>query len=172
MLVIFYDNRRQINPVNLGAVKCPKILSVRGTHYSDKPLQSVIDTAQREPYDLVMYWSRTGIIYIFSGSRESVRRRWLPFFSISPTEYEPLGAGMPRERGVSFLGTQEEHPYREHVLKALLKRGVRVDVGRGSHVGIASEYTKTRVNLNISRNGDLNLRVFEVLAAGGFLITE
>ncbi|HEY4329099.1 MAG TPA: glycosyltransferase [Phycisphaerae bacterium] len=171
MLVVFYDSERRINPMNLAAVKCPRILSIGDTHHLTTPLQTPIDLAKREPYDLVLLEYNRQHLHFFleAGIKQA---RWLPSFAISPIEHKPHPPGMPRERRVSFLGSQDRHPYRSYILQELPKRGVEVDVGRGSHAGIATEYTKTRVNLNISLNGDLNQRIFEIPAAGGFMITD
>ena len=43
---------------------------------------------------------------------------------------------------------------------------------RGPLAETANIYADSHITLNISLNGDLNLRVFEALAAGGFLLTD
>jgi spore maturation protein CgeB len=54
-----------------------------------------------------------------------------------------------------------------------MARGLQIGwFGSNDRQTTASVHNKTFINLNVSLNGDFNLRNFEVLAAGGFLLTD
>ncbi|HVW19636.1 MAG TPA: glycosyltransferase, partial [Opitutaceae bacterium] len=64
------------------------------------------------------------------------------------------------------------HPWRCHVLEQIKAAGLPLELLRGRLSETADFYADSQITLNISLNGDLNLRVFEALAAGGFLLTD
>jgi len=64
------------------------------------------------------------------------------------------------------------HPYRRWVLQQVQAAGLPLEMLRGRLAETADIYADSQITLNISLNGDLNLRVFEALAAGGFLLTD
>ncbi len=79
----------------------------------------------------------------------------------------------PRD-GVLFYGatTSKTHPYRFSILSHLQAACSSLTVKAGSSDDAFSHYSTHLINLNISRNGDLNRRVFEIVASGGFLLTD
>ena len=168
LLVVGFDYLRRSLPTNLAAVKCPKVLLVTDTHHQIRPVQRPIEYARTEPFDLVILEFNRQHLHFFLEAGIT-RARWLPAFSLSPFEYPP---GQKRTRPVMFMGNVSHHPYRWHVLGVMEHSGVQGQRGGGPREDVARFYCETLVNLNISLNGDLNLRVYEVLAAGGFLLTD
>lgn len=76
--------------------------------------------------------------------------------------------------GVLFFGTTtpKTHPYRYSILTRLMRENLQLTVKSGDASEGSLLYQSHVINLNISRNGDLNSRVFEILSAGGFLLTD
>jgi hypothetical protein len=168
LLVVCYDHLQQSTPRNLATVKCPKVVLVGDTHHQAEPVRQVLRYLLSEPSDLVILeFNRQHVHFLWeAGIRQA---RWLPAFTVSPFEHT---ADKPRTRSVLFMGHAEHHPYRRHVLLDLQHRCPEYQMGSGTRQDVARLYSESHINLNISLNGDLNLRVFEVLAAGGFLLTD
>ena len=78
-----------------------------------------------------------------------------------------------RERQVGFIGTSDRvHPYRKKLLETLEKGKKPIVRGFEDRVAATKLYGRSTISFNCSLNGDLNLRVFEVLSAGAFLLTD
>ena len=74
---------------------------------------------------------------------------------------------------MSFVGQIGPlHPYRYHILDEMTAQGIPLETFSGSQEKAAEVYANSQINLNVSLNGDLNMRVFEVLSSGGFLLTD
>jgi hypothetical protein len=74
---------------------------------------------------------------------------------------------------VVFRGSRSGfHVQRSHLVSFLEKSGVKIDIARKPYKQSLEDYPKSKIALNCSLNGDLNRRVFEVLMAGGFLLTD
>lgn len=94
---------------------------------------------------------------------------WLPGLNIYPHRQIPGNI----IHDVSFVGQAGKwHPYRKHVLDYLTRNGVNINQCQAPHIDAARIYAESLINLNCSLNGDMNLRVFEVLSSGGFLLTD
>jgi len=76
------------------------------------------------------------------------------------------------DRAVFVGQTGKFHPYRRELFNAIANSGVPLDIGRAPGEKAADFYSQYAVSLNGSLNGDLNLRVFEILGSGGFLLTD
>jgi hypothetical protein len=168
LLLVSYDSLHVSIPQNLAAVKCPKVLLLGDTHHQTGPLQHALHYTRSEPFDLILLeYSRHHAHFLLEAGLRQVR--WLPAFTLSPFEHPP---DTPRTRTLMFMGQFDQHPYRRHVLANLQHQFPDFQAGTGTREQIARVFSETQVNLNISLNGDLNLRTFEVLAAGGFLLTD
>ena len=95
---------------------------------------------------------------------------WLPALDYG---YEPrLLRPMP-SRPLTFVGQAGRvDTNRRGGLEQVQAAGLPLEALRGRLSETADFYADSQVTLNISLNGDLNLRVFEALAAGGFLLTD
>jgi glycosyltransferase involved in cell wall biosynthesis len=156
-------------PRNLAAFPGPKVLLVGDTHHMDRPIQSLIRYARDEPFDFVIFdhtrhharfFAEAGLRNLF----------WLPAldYGFVHRKLNPAPA-----RAVTFVGQVGRfHPYRHWVLDQVKAAGIPLEVLRGRLEETADIYADSQVTLNVSLNGDLNLRVFEALAAGGFLLTD
>ncbi len=156
-------------PYNLAGIKCPKVLIVGDTHHTPSPLTRSVRLALSEPWDLVVLEFNERHLKWFheAGVKQAV---YIPCWSISPIDI-PVPA--KRTRGVTFCGNLgSDHVYRRRVLGALRERGIEIEVFRGTREEVAKIYNESLVSLNISLNGDFNLRNYEIAAAGGCMVSE
>lgn len=171
LVVVCDDTGGNSIPRNLEGIKCPKILIVGDTHHicapGRGPIWRAISHVLEERYDLVLGEFNRHHLHFF---REAgINTGWLPCFTLSPFEHAPQQA---KTHDVTFVGQTGRHPYRHHVLEQLAAQGAAVGRASLPREATAALHANSRINLNISLNGDLNLRHFEVLAAGAFLLTE
>jgi hypothetical protein len=74
---------------------------------------------------------------------------------------------------VTFIGqTGEMHGWRGALLERMTAAGIPLLSGFATRAQAAVAYANSIIAFNGSLNGDLNMRVFEVLSAGGFLLTD
>ncbi|CAH2032606.1 glycosyltransferase family protein [Trichlorobacter ammonificans] len=92
--------------------------------------------------------------------------RWLPLFS----RHGNLREQLPKEHDIVFVGTVDSrrNPERVGFLDAFA-RVMPLAVRSGDY---RRPYNTARIILNQSVRNDLNFRVFEALASGGFLLTD
>ena len=72
---------------------------------------------------------------------------------------------------VAFVGTDGGVP-RKFYLQALRERYPASFIGTAEHTRLAAIYGRSRVGFNYSIADDVNMRTFEVLAAGALLVTN
>ncbi len=84
-----------------------------------------------------------------------------------------LHGAVPGERryDVAFVGTEGGIP-RKFLLQALRERYPRNFIGGAPHDGMAAIYSRSRIGFDYAINNDVNMRVFEVMAAGALLVTN
>jgi len=156
-------------PINLQTLKCPKLLILGNTQHLKKPIQTLLKYALQENFDFIMsdhkrhhlhYFKEIGFEKVF----------WLPAFNIFPHKQPHYEDKLYK---VSFVGQAGRwHPYRKNILQYLNAKGIELNTFQVPQPKAAEIYAQSLINLNISLNGDLNLRVFEVLSSGGFLLTD
>jgi glycosyltransferase involved in cell wall biosynthesis len=156
-------------PRNLSAMRGPKVLLVGDTHHMHQPIQSLIRYAQEEPFDFVIF-DHTRHHARFFAEAGLRNLHWLPALDYG---FEPRALRPSPSRPLTFVGQVGRfHPYRRWVLQQVQSAGLPLETLRGRLAETADFYADSQITLNISLNGDLNLRVFEALAAGGFLLTD
>jgi hypothetical protein len=95
---------------------------------------------------------------------------WIPGLAI---RHLPQPFEVNKDRRIAFSGQKAgSHAHRKRLLDALEKAGLPLDARSASREESAALYNSSLVSLNVSMNGDLNLRMFEVLSAGGCLLTD
>jgi glycosyltransferase involved in cell wall biosynthesis len=134
-----------------------------------QPIRSLIRYAKSEPFDLVIFDHTRHHARLFAEA--GIRNlHWLPAVDFGFVHRRLQAA---HSRPVSFVGQAGRfHPYRCWVLEQVRAAGIPLQVLRGTLEQTADIYADSQITLNVSLNGDLNLRVFEALAAGGFLLTD
>lgn len=169
MLVARIDAYFENSPVNLRNVKVPRVAIVGDTHHMKRPLTRMLRYLLREPYDFYVldhnlqhaHW------YMESGIRNIV---WLPAILLADDFRKPRDS---TEERLSFVGTTGPiHPIRTQLIEKLRQSSLPFHQASAPQKGAFDIYNRSRLSLNISLNGDFNLRVFEVLAAGGCLLTD
>lgn len=169
LVVIKADATRRNFPRNLARLRCPKVLIVGVTHFLHQPIRSLIEYARSEPFDRVVIEVTRHHAHWFA--RAGVRNlHWLPAvsFNFMPRPQKPSPS-----RPLTFVGQAgRHHPYRVQVLNGLRDAGLPLEITQCKPQQTADIYADSQITLNVSLNGDLNMRVFEVLSAGGFLLTD
>jgi len=167
-----------ILPRNVGVLDCPRVLVLGDTQHGERPLETVIQYAQSEPYDFhvsdhkrhhLWYFHMAGIdnLYFLPG---------LFLKPFSPSQVTFSSSAIPRgwfEEKIVFVGqTGNFHPRRLRLLERARQSVPGMFVGRLPQADSLLAYHLARAGLNISLNGDLNLRIFEIVSAQGVLITD
>ncbi|KPQ39420.1 MAG: Glycosyl transferase family 41/Glycosyl transferases group 1 [Phormidium sp. OSCR] len=169
LVVVRADATRLNFPTNLNLLKCPKLLIVGDTQHLETPIRTLTDYAVQEGFDFVMSDHKRQHLHFFkeAGCKNVF---WLPGFNVYPHPQPPCPNP---EYPVSFVGQiGPRHPYRYYILDEMTAWGIPLETFSGSQEKAAEVYAKSQINLNVSLNGDLNMRVFEVLSSGGFLLTD
>lgn len=168
-IVVKADATGRNFPRNLSAFPGPKVLLVGDTHHMGQPIRSLIRYAKSEPFDFVVF-DHTRHHARFFAEAGFRNLHWLPALDFGFV-HRPLRPAP--SHAVTFVGQAGRfHPYRCWVLDQVKASGIPLEVLRGSLEQTADIYADSQITLNVSLNGDLNLRVFEALAAGGFLLTD
>lgn len=160
-------------PRNLAAFKCPRVLLVADTHHLNSPLINMLRYATAEPFDRIvfLYDRHHAEFFAAAGLRNLY---WFPGLTFPHEDAAVRAVRRARRRQeIMFVGQAGRfHPRRSRLLEALAARGL--PIGRKAvpqSVGLGL-YGASLLGFNASLNGDLNLRAFEILAAGAALLTD
>jgi protein O-GlcNAc transferase len=169
LIVVKADAARNNFPRNFSACGIPAVLILGDTTHMKEPLQVMLRYAASEPYSM----------YVTDHKRHHLH--WFQNLGVGPVAWTPglfvKDFGIPfkhkRDVPLSFVGQAGKfHPWRALMLAELEKRGINITKGSAPQKDAAAIYARSQATLNFSLNADLNLRVFEVLAAGGCLVTD
>ena len=103
-----------------------------------------------------------------TAARQLHHGEWLPF-ACDPQLHGPQEG--ERVWDVAFVGTEGGVP-RKFYLQLLRERYPNSSIGSAEHTQMASIYSQARVGFNYSIANDVNMRIFEVLAANILLVTN
>jgi MoaA/NifB/PqqE/SkfB family radical SAM enzyme/tetratricopeptide (TPR) repeat protein len=161
-------------PRNLQAFRCPKVLLVADTHHLRAPLAGMVGYAQRERFDrIVLLYDRHHWEFFAAAGLKPLY--WFPGLAFPHDDRTVAAARSPeaRESRIAFVGqTGICHPRRIHLLSQLHAQNVPLHVRAVSQREGLGFYGSSTVGFNSSLNGDLNLRVFEIMASGAMLLTD
>lgn len=169
LLVIKADASQRNHLTNLSILTCPKVLICGDTHHLNKPIQTMIDYVKREKFDVIVSEHDRHHLHFFKehGFNNLV---WIPGFNTTPHS-QPTHES--HQHLLSFIGNHGHfHPYRTYILNKIKAWGLPLYQETMPRPKAAEVYSKSLINLNISLNGDLNFRVFEIISSGGFLLTD
>ncbi len=161
-------------PRNLGAFPGPKALLVADTHHLNSPLIGMFRYAATEAYDRIvfLYDRHHAGIFRAAGFRNVF---WFPGLTFPHDDAtvraaRRSGARLPQ---IAFVGQAGKyHPRRARMLAALTAAKAPLKQrALGQREGLPF-YGASLLGFNASLNGDLNLRVFEILATGAALLTD
>lgn len=169
LLVVKADATGRNFPRGLGHFKCTKVLVVGNTQHLDAPIQRLLRYAKDEDFDYVTSDHKRHHLHYFVEAGFG-RVAWMPGLNVYPHPQPEHPTKVPQ---VVFVGqTGKFHPFRNKVLATLRRSGVPILISSVPQKAAAALYADSLIALNCSLNGDLNLRVFEVLSSGGFLLTD
>jgi hypothetical protein len=169
LTVVLIDSFQNCIPENLSAVPGRKLLLIADTHHGDTPLQKCMAYARRQPFDCIAL------------THDPHHLHWFTEAQIAPTTYIPnvnvTYFPQPfierRSPQIVFVGQAGQwHNRRSRLLQTIQKAGLPLIVQQVPAAAAAAMYASSQITFNCSLNGDLNMRVFETMASGGFLITD
>lgn len=166
-------------PVNVAALQCPKILLLGDTHHGLEPLQRIISYAQQEHYDFhIINFDRHHLWYYWLAGIKNLY--WFPTLLITPpiSDFQEIPY---QQEGITnqtfhnkaiFIGNFNCHPRRRRTVDYLSSCISDFYYRQLSSLDSFKAFNHANVSLNISLNGDMNMRNFEIISAGGFLLSE
>ena len=169
LIVVKADASRDNLPRGLDRLPGTKVLLVGDTHHFASPLRTLLAYGAMESFDAVVLDHTRQHAHAFLEAGFD-RVYWIPAVDYALRRRDIPAAS---ERPLTFVGQIGAfHPWRRHVLDRLVAAGLPLTAMRAAPETAADIYAASQVTLNVSLNGDLNLRVFEALGAGGFLLTD
>ena len=168
-ILVSLDATAHNEPANLSAFDCPKVALLADTHHLARPLRNAFAYLGAEKFDfhIALYNRHHAHFFIAHGLRNV---HWLPGLTV-----RQFDAVIPSatEREILFVGQAGKyHPRRRRLLGAIKARGLPLRAISCPAEEAAAQYGAARITFNCSLNGDVNMRVFEALGAGGFLLTD
>jgi hypothetical protein len=162
-------------PRGLGAFKCPRVLLVADTHHLKQPLLGMLRYATSEPFNrtILLYDRHHAIVFRSAGVRNL---HWFPGLTFPHSDEVVRNArqsASARAAHIAFVGQVGAfHPRRTRLLGALAAHQLPVETKAVPQAEALRHYGGSLIGFNASLNGDLNLRVFEILATGAALLTD
>ncbi len=156
-----------VDPVKLGYF--PSGIAPRTAYYAIDAHLAVhqhVEDARVPEYDFVFVAQKDYLRqYVDAGCRSV---RWLPL-GFDPSVHRRMG--LPKTRNVSFVGSPWPAKGRGEILQALQQ-----SVGLETHTAFLHDmvriFNESKIVFNKSSRGDVNMRVFEALGCGSFLLTD
>ena len=174
VLVCLVDASRRNLPRNVGAFRGPKVLLVADTHHLTTPISTMVRYAASETYDrlVFLYDRHHAAIFHAAGFRNLF---WFPGLTFPHDDafVRQSRSVEGRVPQVAFVGQAGRlHPRRARLLEALQGAGLPLAQQALGQRDALPFYGASLFGFNSSLNGDLNLRVFEILASGALLLTD
>lgn len=101
--------------------------------------------------------------------RDGVDAIWLPH-AVEPLAY-PKGELLSKRYDVCFVG-HINSKNREDALNTLFATFPNFYYGQGLFEGVAAKFHESKIVFNIAMTDDINMRCFEAMASGSFLLTN
>lgn len=173
LVVCLVDASWRCVPTGLKKLRCPCVLLVADTHHLHRPISQMVDYARGENFDhVVILYDRHHALFFKAAGIEKLH--WLPGLTFPYDDSQIASAPSANRRNVVALYGQISriHPRRRRLLEAMAGAHIPLAVQTGPQAGCLPFYGRALVGFNASLNGDLNLRVFEILASGAALLTD
>ena len=174
VIVCLVDASWRNLPSNLAAFSCPKILLIADTHHLSSPVVGTMQYLANEPFDrsIFLYDRHHAAFFHAAGFRNLF---WLPGLTFPHGDAAVRAARVrgPRASRIAFVGQAgKHHPRRSRLLEALKARNLPVVAKGLTQTESLGFYGSSLLGFNASLNGDLNLRVLEIISTGGTLLTD
>ena len=142
----------------------PAVFYAIDTHL-EKSYRKIREQARH--YDLVCCAQREGAERL---QRETdVVAEWLPLGCDPELHAAPGGE---RTLDLAFIGTDGKRGLRPKLLRLLRRRYPCAFIGQAPHTELGRLYGSAKIGFNCSIQNDVNMRMFEVMAAGALLVTN
>ncbi|MEQ8999219.1 MAG: glycosyltransferase [Coleofasciculus sp. B1-GNL1-01] len=174
------DSFFNLVPLNVEALKCPKVLILGDTQHGLDPLNRMIEYAKSEKYDLyITDHKRHHLWYYWLAGLKNLF--WLPGLFLNPPapgfEHQPfddyqINKHIFQGKAVFIGQVGKYHPRRKKLIEYAANYVPNFISGQLSQQDSLKAFAAADISLNISLNGDINLRNFEVIASKGFLLTD
>lgn len=172
-IVSLVDASWRNQPCNLEAFAGPKALLVADTHHLASPLIGMFKHAASERYDRIVFlYDRHHLGFFQSAGFQNLY--WFPGLTFPHSDTTVASArAAKRAKRIAFVGQAGNfHPQRARLLAALKEGRLPLDQRSLPQLDALAFYGGSQLGFNASLNGDLNLRVFEIIAAGATLLTD
>lgn len=168
LVIVFTDEDASLFPFNTRSFHCPTVLLLNDTHHFPRPISMMIEYARAEKFDVVVNQFTAHHVHWFG--QAGLDCAWVPGLL---TKHCPMPIRDTRKDRVAFIGhTWDYHAYRCSMIEEMKRAGIPCDVRKASRAEAARTYAETLISFNCSLNSDINIRNFEVLSSGGFLLTD
>lgn len=160
-------------PRELEKFKCPKVMKIGDTfHLGDGSLTSIIEYCKLLQCDY--HWSYQGVQHLHFFVEAGLKNVfWLPGTPVIDHYIPQQQQSKSYDYDIVFRGSQSKlHVYRSRLLAFLQDSGINIDISRKPYTECLEDYSKSKIVFNCGLNSDSNRRIFEVLMAGGFLLTD
>jgi hypothetical protein len=171
LIFIKTDATRRNLVKGLSKLGCPSVISIADTHHLYRPIECLREYLDNEHFKVISVENDRHHLDWYSNSpRQKKELYWFPNYAFNPILTPQSLDRVPR---VVFAGSQGRfHPYRCYILEKLKQKNIPLDSLSCSQQQAAELYSSYQISLNISLNQDLNWRFFEIIASGGFLLTD
>jgi len=174
VVVCLVDASWRLMPRNLRIFRCPKVLLIADTHHLNTPISGMIRYAESEPFDRIVFlYDRHHWDFFAAAGLKQLY--WFPGLTFPHDDKAVAGArnSAPREPKIAFVGqTGICHPRRTSLLSQLNAHQIPLAAEAVSQREGLAIYGSSLIGFNSSLNGDLNLRIFEIIASGAMLLTD
>ena len=169
VVIVRIDAGLENIPGNLAAVEVPKLAILGDSHHMQAPIQNLVSYALAQPFDYLIldHNKQHAHWYVEAGLRKVL---WIPALLLASDFLAPASNS---KNEIIFIGQAASmHQHRSRLIKHIRSENLPLTIDSVPQRLAARRYNQARITLNCSLNSDLNLRVFETLAAGGMLMTD
>lgn len=158
-------------PRGLSELNSYKVMILGDTHHLERPLQNVLDYFLRENYDLYISDCLYNHAHFYKALKPNANIAFFPGFR---TRFEAKTFNPNKKLVVNFVGKLDPliHPFRNEFLSKLTEEPFQKVFEGGLQAQASAIYSNSLISLNFTLNNEFNMRVMEVIAAGGFLLTD
>lgn len=123
-----------------------------------------LDIAQN--YDHIFCAQRDGVLKL---KRKGVSANWIPL-GCDPEFHKKVD--VPKKYSVGFIGGDHLDGARKYILQELRERYPDSYIDQAPSEQMSEIYSTSKIGVNLSANKDVNMRFFEILSCGTFLLTD